>query len=286
MNRSYEGPSSIGREYDAWTADGVLERYWGEHIHHGYYTNGKWSQHDFKEAKIELLRQLLNWSEVSNPNSVLDIGCGIGGSARYLAKKFGSEVTGVTLSEAQIRRAKELTDPSLPVRFQKADALHLPFPDAHFDFVWSCESGEHMPDKHAFLSEMIRVLRPRGRLLMATWCHRAEPPLLSSAEKKRLRRIYRGWALPYFIPIESYAEKATADGRLEDIRTADWSRFVSPTWPHQIGLGLKDIFWLLGQGPKVIRRSIDDAWRVRDMIIGFKRGTIRYGLLSAIRKNT
>lgn len=51
------------------------------------------------------------------------------------------------------------------------DALDLPFDDNSFDLVWACESGEHMPDKKRFLEEMIRVARPGGTVLLATWCH-------------------------------------------------------------------------------------------------------------------
>ena len=51
--------------------------------------------------------------------------------------------------------------------FQVADALEMPFPDESFDLVWSLESGEHMPDKEKFVSELTRVLRPGGLFLVA-----------------------------------------------------------------------------------------------------------------------
>lgn len=44
--------------------------------------------------------------------------------------------------------------------FQVMDALHMDFPDYSFDLVWACESGEHMPDKKAYIEEMTRVLKP------------------------------------------------------------------------------------------------------------------------------
>ena len=53
-----------------------------------------------------------------------------------------------------------------------ADALEMPFPDESFDLVWSLESGEHMPDKEKFVSELTRVLRPGGRLILVAWTHR------------------------------------------------------------------------------------------------------------------
>lgn len=283
MTRPYECPASVGGAYDGWTADGVLERYWGEHIHHGFYPEGRFRRVDFRKAKEDLIERLLAWSKVRAPTRILDVGSGIGGSSRYLARRFGAEVVGITLSEAQVARAKALTAPELPVRFEQADAQQLPFEDGRFDLVWSCESGEHMPDKPIFFEEMVRVLAPGGVLLLATWCRRQNSPAFSRAEEARLMRIYREWALPPFVTLESYREQAEDDGRLVDIETEDWSRYASPTWSHQIWLGLWDLPWLLRQPRRIFWRSLRDAWAVRDMIAGYRAGTIRYGVLRATR---
>lgn len=58
------------------------------------------------------------------------------------------------------------------VKYQVADALHQPFRDGQFDLIWSMESGEHMPDKAQFISELARVCKPGGKILIVTWCHR------------------------------------------------------------------------------------------------------------------
>lgn len=277
MNRNYEGPESVGREYDAWTADGVLERYWGEHIHHGYYPEGRWWGTDFRAAKVDLIDRLLAWAEAVSATRILDVGCGIGGSTRHLARRFDAEATGVTLSPAQADRARELSS-GLCARFEVADALNLPFEDGQFDLVWSCESGEHMPDKDRFLDEMSRVLAPGGVMIIATWCR---PDAVNAVEAARLDRIYTEWALPYFVPVEHYRSRAEARGDLVDVQTADWSREVSPTWAHQIALGAGDLPWLIRQGPRVVGRSLRDAWTIKDMIVGFRNGSVQYGLLRA-----
>jgi MPBQ/MSBQ methyltransferase len=54
------------------------------------------------------------------------------------------------------------------------DALRMDFADDSFDYVWACESGEHMPDKLKYVEEMTRVLKPGGRVVIATWCQREE----------------------------------------------------------------------------------------------------------------
>lgn len=95
---------------------------------------------------------------------------------RYLAKKFGNNasVTGITLSQVQVDRATKLaSDQNVPnAKFQLMDALDMTFPDNTFDLVWACESGEHMPDKKKYVEEMTRVLKPGGKLVIATWCQR------------------------------------------------------------------------------------------------------------------
>lgn len=58
------------------------------------------------------------------------------------------------------------------VQFQVQDALDMTFPDNSFDLVWACESGEHMPDKKKYIEEMTRVLKPGGKIVVATWCQR------------------------------------------------------------------------------------------------------------------
>merc|ERR1719258_845370 len=82
--------NSVGREYDAWTSEGVLEYYWGEHIHLGYYEEGNrkgpfYGGKDFIEAKYDFTEKMLEFSKAESPATVLDVGCGIGGTSREAA---------------------------------------------------------------------------------------------------------------------------------------------------------------------------------------------------------
>ena len=86
---------------------------------------------------------------------ILDVGCGIGGSSRILAEYYGFNVTGITISSAQVKRARELTPFGLNCNFQIMDALDLKFDDGSFDGVWSVEAGAHMNDKTKFADEML-----------------------------------------------------------------------------------------------------------------------------------
>merc|ERR1712032_787500 len=115
---------------------------------------------------------MIAFSGANSPKKILDVGCGIGGTSRILAKKFpDAEVTGITLAPEQVERATQLAkDAGLGnVQFKVMNALAMEFPDNVFDLVWGCESGEHMPDKKKYIEEMVRVLAPKGKLAVATW---------------------------------------------------------------------------------------------------------------------
>ena len=72
--------------------EGILEYYWGEHIHLGYYSAAEraagYKKKDFKLAKIDFVDEMLRWSGAQAPARVLDVGCGIGGTSRHLAARF------------------------------------------------------------------------------------------------------------------------------------------------------------------------------------------------------
>jgi len=88
---------------------------------------------------IPATSELASAASIESSTRVLDLGCGIGGPARYLAATFGCKVTGVDLSSAFIDAATYLTARcglSDRVTFQVGDALHLPFEDAVFDAVF------------------------------------------------------------------------------------------------------------------------------------------------------
>jgi SAM-dependent methyltransferase len=102
-----------------------------------------------------------------DPSSrVLDLGCGIGGPARYLAVTFGCKVTGVDLSPGFIDAATYLTARcglSDHVTFQVADALRLPFEAAAFDTVFLQHVAMNVEDRTGLYAEVRRILAPGGR---------------------------------------------------------------------------------------------------------------------------
>jgi len=206
--RKYISSGTVASAYDAWTNDKLLERLWGEHIHLGFYPSRK-RNIDFKKAKVQFVHELVKWSgldKLPKGSRILDVGCGIGGSYRILSKYYGFNVTGITISPAQVKRAKELTPTELNCNFQVMDALDLKFEDGSFDAVWSVEAGAHMNDKTRFADEMLRTLRPGGYLALADWNSRdlgVYPP--SFFEKLVLKQLLEQWVHPNFISINEFS---------------------------------------------------------------------------------
>lgn len=98
---------------------------------------------------------------------VLDIGSGIGGTSRCLAKEFGCRVTGIDLTDEYCQVASMLTAKvglDGLIDYHQGDATNLPFEDNEFDVVWTEHVAMNVPNKRRFYSEMYRVLRPGGTL--------------------------------------------------------------------------------------------------------------------------
>lgn len=271
--------------YDA--SSELWESIWGEHMHHGYYgKNGNYKL-DRRQAQIELIEELLLWSGVDGnnpPDNIIDVGCGIGGSTLYLAEKFASKATGITLSPVQASRAQERASAvglDNQVSFTVANALEMPFEKDTFDLVWSLESGEHMPDKAKFLSECYRVLKPGGKMILATWCHRETDSwagALTPSEVAHLQEIYRVYCLPYVIALSEYRAIAVESG-FQNLRSADWSVAVAPFWDVVIDSAIapQAIMGLLKAG----WQTIQGALSLGLMSYGYSRGLIRFGLICA-----
>ncbi len=118
-DRKYQSSVSVSSAYDSWTNDQLLEKLWGEHVHLGYYSDSLFKT-DFRSAKVDFVHELVRWSGLDQlpPGSrILDVGCGIGGSSRILARDYGFDVLGITISAAQVKRANDLTSKTLNIHF-------------------------------------------------------------------------------------------------------------------------------------------------------------------------
>lgn len=193
-------------------------------------------------------------------------------------------MTGITLSPNQVKRATELAkDRGLDnVDFKVMNALEMDYPDDSFDLVWACESGEHMPDKKAYVEEMTRVLKPGGTLVIATWCQRDDKEVpLSEEDAARLQFLYDEWAHPYFISKEAYGSLCQETGKLGDVTISDWTTPTIDSWRHSIWVGVWDPWIVVFKGPKAWYSVTREIVTLERMHRAFADGLMEYGMIKA-----
>lgn len=258
---------------------------WGEHMHHGYYGPQGLERKSHPQAQLDLIDELLTWGGVTHlpPGTrILDAGCGVGGSARYLARRFpGTKVLGLTLSPVQVLRGRRFNqEAGLDDRLdlEARDMLMLNEADGPFDLIWSLESAEHLVEKQQLFETFYRVLAPGGRLLMATWCRRPTPPTLTAAESVLLDRLCHLYHLAPFASRPDLMEMAARSG-FNHLESADWSAAVAPFWQavRRSALRLQNLAGLLRAGWPAIR----GAWAMQYMMEGYAKGLIEFAVLRA-----
>src|SRR5580692_2057714 len=120
----------------------------------------------FHTRGLAATTELAKLADITADMSVLDVGSGVGGPARFLAATYGCQVTGVDLSESFVDAARYLTErtgQSGQVSFQTASALELPFDDGRFDVALLQHVAMNISDRARLYREIRRVLKSGGR---------------------------------------------------------------------------------------------------------------------------
>ena len=121
----------------------------------------------FHGRGLEATRDHTAKLNLSPSSRVLDVGCGIGGPARYMATAYGCRVSGIDLTKEFVEAAKDLTarcSLADKAEFRVGNALALPFDDRSFDAATCFNVTMNIENKAKVLSEIARVLKPGGRL--------------------------------------------------------------------------------------------------------------------------
>ena len=245
---------------------------WGEHLHHGYWIRGDESKETAQNQLIDHLAQLAN---IKAGLRVLDIGCGYGGSSVYLAKEYGVNATGITISPVQVRMAREAASKAnVDARFLLMDAEEMEFAEP-FDLLWSVESISHYQDPREFFASAAKFLKPGGYFALTDWFQKEN---ISAADRKKFIEPIEKGMMVELRGMNDYSEFLVASG-LEVVHRQDLTRSCAKSW--DIGLDLvtaKGIWSLIAKlGPEFVT-CLKSFHAMR---AGFASGNFVYGLFVA-----
>ncbi|KAI0416424.1 methyltransferase domain-containing protein [Xylaria grammica] len=273
---------------------------WGQHIHHGYFKSPTETK---EEAQVNLIKYLQEISNLPPQTNVLDVGCGIGGTSRFLAKEHACSVTGITISGRQVEIARKLTQAETSssgagnsaddvdvyssggnCRFVELDAEKMleyfsadGKPIARFDAIWISEALSHFPDKPLFFSSADKLLvqSKSSRLVIADWFK--APQLSPEQEKDDIQPIEDGMLLPELCTADDYVKMAQGAGLKLCQGPVDISNDVAKTWDISWGLVSSPSLWLfaISQG----RDGLAFLQAFRAMRRGYANGTFRYAVM-------
>jgi tocopherol O-methyltransferase len=272
--KTVQNAESVAKHYD--NLDRFYREIWGEHVHHGLWRSGRETPLEACEALSAAVAEKL---ALKPGDTVCDVGCGYGGTSRILAD-MGAEVTGLTLSEAQIAYAAS-AHPRANPRLMQQDWLKNDFPDASFDAVLSIESSEHMVDKPLFFAEVARTLKPGGRFANCVWLTSENPG--AAAINHLLEPICREGRLPSMGSESEYRAMMAAAG-LKVTGFEDLTANVWRTWWLCLTRAAKGILTERSYREFLLNpRNSDRSFAITLLRIlwAYRSGAMRYGLFAA-----
>ncbi|MGW6946964.1 class I SAM-dependent methyltransferase [Streptomyces xanthophaeus] len=227
------------------------------------------SEGDRVRSEQDLYRHVLDAAGPGGGRAV-EIGCGLGLGCALALEEYGpTAITGVDIHPQQLQRARVANAGLLGaqpdrLRFVLGAAESLPFGDGEFDCLYSVEAAQHFPDLSAFAREAARVLRPGGRVAVASF-FTADG---SAAHAERLAGLLDSFAsgLDIARPVSRLAD-AFAEAGLVDVRTSSIGPQVWPGWDR----------WLA-------RLWEPDTWP-RNFLAAWEQQILDYYLITATRSS-
>jgi glycine/sarcosine/dimethylglycine N-methyltransferase len=213
----------VTKDYYDGAANQIYRDIWGENIHLGLFSSPRES---LRLAMARSNERIASDIGLGDEHEVLDVGCGFGALARYLAQEHGCRVTATNIAERELQWGRELTRRAGladKVALEWADYHELPYDEASFDYYFSQEAFLHAADKPLVLSEAHRVLRPDGKLVFTDILVRKGTP------EAIQERIHERLKTSDIWDASDYRKALSELGFTIEVEE-DWSENVAPTY--------------------------------------------------------
>jgi SAM-dependent methyltransferase len=222
-------------------------------------------------AQAALNRRLADLAAIGPGTRVLDAGCGVGSSARWLVQERQAQVTGLTIVAQQAVQARRYVRGRSA--FLCADYHTLPLASGSFDVVWMVESLCHAQDLAQVVTEARRVLRPGGRLVIADRLRCQRP----AADEALLLRWLSGWAMrDLATPAEVRAaliQAGFSDVQIHDVTAEAWRALRELGWLAAASLpamhGLAALRLQNRRQLRAVQANWDQYWALRKGLWGY-----------------
>ncbi len=218
----------MGEDYRNWSPS--------LHIHFGYF---RWGMNPFNlESMLDRMTEevMLRLKIAEGDQLIIDAGCGVGASGRYMARRIQrARVHGVTISPWQVAFGEKLNGEaglSDRITLFEADFQAMPFPENHADAAFAIESACYAGglDKSRLVGELVRVLKPGGRLVVVDGFRKHGRPF-SAFFEKIYRRYLALWAVGDLADLQLF-KNALKEHGFRDVRAEDITWNVTPTGLH------------------------------------------------------
>jgi sterol 24-C-methyltransferase len=206
---------------------------------------------------------LARWLRIEPGDAVIDVGCGIGGPARSIARFSGAHVTGVNNNAYQVERARALTARAGlhdACAFEVGDFMMLRHPEGNFAGAFAIESTAHAPDKAACFAEVHRVLAPGASFVGYEWCLTPAYDRHSVVHRRIKAGIEKGNGLPDLATIDG-VHTALERAGFEVVGIEDRAAASDPSTPWYLPLTGR------GVGPRELLMKPISRW-VTHRIVG------------------
>ena len=190
-----------------------------------------------KRAIQRMTEAVIGPARIQSSDIVVDAGCGIAGTAIYIAQTYRCQVIGINICQHQLdiaaHKVASAQNGSL-IQLKFADcSRHLPFPDHSVDVIVNIESACHYSNRRQFLSECKRILKPTGRIAAQDVVYSTD----TSAEDytKYIVPLCEAWRLSKLETPQSYKE-ILEDSGFKVIELIDLRDGIKPNIDHMNGV--------------------------------------------------